>query len=182
MAELATAGSIVGLISLSIQACEGLTRYYHDFRSHDQEISSFHQDIEDLKRMCKNLEHQLRRSRRRSEPLDHQLTDLISSSRDGIKRIQCAVERCSSIEKPQSQIARLNQLRLRLVYPLRKGTIQGLNETVHRVQRNIQTALQILQVYGMKSPRFDLPLTVLADHRRILRRSLNHWSRLQPVR
>ena len=148
MAELATAGSIVGLISLSIQACEGLTIYYNDYRSQSEEIKSIFQHVEDLKNLCENLKLELRRrSRRSSEPLDNQVTHLISSCRDGISELESVLKKCSTTKKPASRAARLDQLRLRIAYPFKKSTIQRLNDSVHRVQRNLQSALQIVQMY-----------------------------------
>ena len=148
MAELATAGSIVGLVSLSIQACEGLTRYYNDYRSQSEEINSLFQRVEDLKNMCENLKRELRRRLRQTlEPLDDQVAKLISSCRDGISDLESALKTCSTTKKPASRVARLNQLRLRIAYPFKKSTIQRLNEYVHRVQGNLQSALQVVQMY-----------------------------------
>ena len=61
MAELATAGSLVGLISLSIQSSQGLMSYYSAWKSYDEQIGHTHQNLDELRITCENLERELQR-------------------------------------------------------------------------------------------------------------------------
>ena len=62
MAELAAAGSVVGLITLGLQSCQGLALYYSAFKSIDDELGQAYQDINELKITCENLEGVIRRT------------------------------------------------------------------------------------------------------------------------
>ena len=146
MAELATAGSLVGLISLSIQSCQGLTSYYFAWRSYDQQISATHHSLHELRITCENLERELQRVTQYQEPAVQQVVRLIASCRDGINTLHHALEQCHSTQIPQTLNAKIELYRARALYPFRKQTLQTLKDIVHSIQGNLSSALQILQL------------------------------------
>lgn len=147
MAELATAGSVVGLISLSIQSCQGLTSYYSIWKSYDEEIRQTYQSVEDLRIICENLEHELQRIPQVQEPAAQQVVRLIVSCQDGIQSLRHALDRCHSTQVSHSFAERIELYRARALYPFRKQTLQILKDTVQSIQGNLGSALQILQMY-----------------------------------
>ena len=147
MAELATAGSVVGLISLGIQCCQGLTSYYSAWKSYDEQISQTYRTLDELRITCENLERELRRIDQDQAPAVQQVARLIVSCQDGIDSLRYALQQCHSAQIPQNLAAKIHLYRARALYPFKKQTLQSLKDTVHNMQGNLSTALQILQLY-----------------------------------
>ena len=146
MAELATAGSIVGLISLSIQCCEGLTKYYSDYKSCSEEINQIILSTDELRLTCQNIEGELQRLSQTQQPVIQQIIRLIASCRTGMQNLNDALGQCISTQLPSKLPAKLQQFRVRALYPFKKRTLQTLKDTVHGLQNNLQSALLILQM------------------------------------
>lgn len=146
MAELATAGSLVGLISLSIQTCQGLTSYYSAWKSHDEQISHTYRSLDELRVTCENLDRELPRITQYQDPAVRQVDRLIASCKDGINNLRHALDQCHSTQIPQTLTAKIESYRARALYPFKKQTLQTLKDIVHGVQGNLSSALQILQL------------------------------------
>ena len=146
MAELAVAGSVVGLISLSIQCCEGLTSYYSDYSSYSDEISQALQHIDELMILCRNLERELQRRAQPTEPASQQAFRLISHCRNNIQKLEHFLHRCRTAQLPNNFTAQARAFRAKALYPFRKKTLQSLLQAVKNVQRNLEGALQTLQM------------------------------------
>ena len=153
MAELATAGSLVGLISLSIQSCQGLTSYYSAWKSYDEQIGHTHRNLDELRITCENLERELQRITQYQEPAVQQVVRLIASCQEGINSLRYALEQCQSVQIPDTLTTKIKLYRARALFPFRKQTLQRLRDSVHSVQGNISSALQILQLYVESSQR-----------------------------
>ena len=153
MAELATAGSVVGLISLSIQSCQGLASYYSAWKSYDEQIGHTYRNLDELRITCENLERELQRITQYQEPAVQQVVRLIASCQDGINSLGHALEKCHSVQIPDTLTAKIRLYRDRALYPFRKQTLQRLRDTVHDIQGNLSSALQILQLYVERSQR-----------------------------
>lgn len=146
MAELAVAGSVVGLVSLSIQCCEGLTSYYSDYRSYSDEISQILQHIDELTMICCNLERELQGRAQLTEPASQHAIRLISSCRFNIQKLKRALSQCRTTPLPVNFTAKVQAFRARALYPFRKRTFQSLNEAIDSVQRDLGSALQNLEL------------------------------------
>lgn len=147
MAELATARSVVGLISLSIQSCQGLTSYYSAWKSSDEDIRQIYQNVEELKITCEGLERELQRITQAQELAVQQVVKLIVSCQHGIQSLRHALDRCHSTKVPHSLAERMEIYRARALYPFRKQTLQVLKDNLQSIQGNLGSALQILQMY-----------------------------------
>ena len=146
MAELATAGSLIGLISLSIQLCQGLTSYYSAWRSYDQQVSHTYHNLDELRITCGILERELQRITQYQEPAVRQVVRLIVSCQDGTNSLRHALEQCHSTQIPQTLTAKFDLYRARALYPFKKQTLRTLEDNVHSIQGNLSSALLILQL------------------------------------
>lgn len=146
MAELAAAGSVVGLLSLSIQSCQGLTSYYSAWKSYDEQINQTYRHVDELKILCENLGRELLKITQDQEPAVQQVVRLIASCQDGIKNLRDASEQCHSAQVPQSLTAKIKLHRDRALYPFRKQTLDTLKDTVSNIKGNLDSAMQILLV------------------------------------
>lgn len=146
MAELAVAGSVVGLVSLSIQCCEGLTSYYSDCSSYSDEINRTLQHIDELTIICRNLERELQGRAQSTDSISKQVIRLITSCHDNIHKLEYALSQCRTTKLPDTFIAKAQAFRAKVLYPFRKKTLQSLEECINSVQRNLGSALQTLEV------------------------------------
>lgn len=146
MAALAVAGSLVGLVSLSIQCCEGLTSYYSDYSSYSDEINQTLQHIDELTIICRNLERELQGRTQSTDPASQQAIRLIFSCHDNIAKLESALMQCRTTQLPDSFAAKAQAFRAKALYPFRKKTLQSLRKAVNDVQRNLGSALQTLEV------------------------------------
>ncbi|KAL8722591.1 MAG: hypothetical protein Q9225_000947 [Loekoesia sp. 1 TL-2023] len=146
MAELATAGSVIALISLGIQCCDGLTTYYSNYRSYSDEINQISQHIDELKIVCHNLERELQRRTQTIDPTAQQAIRLIANCRNNIQKLDDTLNQCRTTQLPQNFAAKIQMFRAKALYPFKKRTLQTLEEAVESVQRNLGSALQTLQL------------------------------------
>lgn len=146
MAELAIVGTVGGLISLSIQCCEGLTNCYSDYRSYSDDINQNLQHIDELKIICHNLDRELQRCTLPIEPTAQQAIRLITSCQDNIQKLDDTLSQCRTTQLPQNFTIKIKILRTKALYPFKKRTLQTLKEAVNGVQRNLGSALQTLQL------------------------------------
>lgn len=183
MAELATAGSLVGLISLSIQSCQGLTSYYSAWKSYDEQIGHTHRNLEELRTTCETLELELQRITQYQEPAVQQVVRLIASCRDRINNLHHALEQCRSVQIPHTLAAKLELYRARALYPFRKQTLNTLKDNVHSVQSNLSSAMQVLQVYvGIYQGSCEITnTTVIAIFPLGMSKVLHSWRGLRPA-
>ena len=183
MAELATAGSLVGLITLSIQSCHGLASYYSTWKSYDEQIGHTHRDLDELRTTCETLERELQRVTQYQEPAVQQVVRLIASCQDGINALRHALEQCHSVQIPHTLAAKLELYRARALYPFRKQTLKTLKDNVHNVQGNLSSALQVLQLYvgryqkGRESNNAILAVIFPLDMSKVL----HCWQGLRPA-
>ena len=146
MAELAVAGSVVGLVSLSIQCCEGLTSYYSDFRSCSDEMNRTLQHMNEVTTICRNLERELQGRAQSTDPTSQQVIRLITSCHDNIQKLEHALNQCRITHLPANFTAKVQLFHAKMLYPFRKRTLRSLEEAVHSVQTNLGIALQTLEL------------------------------------
>ena len=137
----------MGFVSLGIQSCEGLAKYYSDYKSYDEEIGCIYYQIEELKTVCENLRIELGKRGLYHEAIVQQVARLIVSSQGGIERLKDALDQCHSAGNPQTLAAKLQRYRSKAAYPFKKQTLQELKNTVQSTQGILQSALQILQLH-----------------------------------
>lgn len=146
MAELAVAGSVVDLVSLSIQCCEGLTSYYSDYRLYSDEINRTLQHIDEVTTICRNLERELQGRVQSTDPILQQVIRLIISCHINIQKLEYALNQCRTTQLPTNFTAKAQLLHAKVLYPFRKKTLRSLEEAVHRIQTNLGSALQTLEL------------------------------------
>ena len=146
MAELAVPASVAAVISLSIQCCENLHKYYADFRSHSQDIQHFLQEVDDLRTFSRNLELLIQARAQSQDPCTQQVTELIDKLRGNAHKLEEAVRQCHATLLPDDVASKIKATRTRVLYPFKKRTIQSQRETVKGTHAILRGALQLLQL------------------------------------
>lgn len=136
-------GTAVGVISLGIQLCDGLLKYYHSFSHFREETQETCTQIEDLQSTLHALDDTLKK---------------YDFSPEAVKRIESSVRSCSmgndalkkelekfmDVSPPDGLWQRLVVQGKRLRYPFKESTLSKLQATVAEMRENILLAIQIL--------------------------------------
>lgn len=140
---------VIGLVSLSIQCChlcEGLTKYYSDYRSYSKEINQIILETDELKSICQNIECELQRLPQIQVVVVQQIKRLIVSCESGIQNLSDTLGQCISTQLPTDFPIKLHSFRVRAAYPFKKRTLQTLRNNVQILRNNMQSALMILHL------------------------------------
>lgn len=138
-------GTAVGVISLGIQLCDSLLKYYHSFSHFREETQATCTQIKDLQNTLQTLDDTIKK---------------YDFNPEAAKRIECNIQSCNigndslkeelekfmNVSPPEG----LRQLLLahgkRLRYPFKESTLSKLQATVAEMKDNILLAIQILLV------------------------------------
>lgn len=146
MAGIGEAATVAAIVSLSIQCCENLHKYYADFRSHSQDIHQFLQEVDHLRTFGQNLELLIQARAQSQDPCTQQVTELIEKIRDNVQKLEEAVRLCHATPLPHDVASKVGAARTRVLYPFKKRTIQTLRDAVKSTHAILRGALQLLQL------------------------------------
>ena len=147
MAELAAAGSIVGLLSLGIQSCQGLASYCSAWSSYNQQIRGTQRIFEELQITCEILRRELSKISQREKPVGQQVVRIIESCEEGIKSLHDAWRKCQPDQVSSNLVAKAKLQCTRALYPFKDQTLRVIKRNVRNLQANLGCALQVLQLY-----------------------------------
>ncbi|EAU36670.1 predicted protein [Aspergillus terreus NIH2624] len=142
---------VVGVLSLGITVCQGLSVYYGPFTQFDRETKALVQKAEGLTSTLQQLETLLNplQNPLNSPPDEVNLvTQRIKDCQDELEGLSHALTKCRGcdattvIEKSGWYYAR------KALYPFKRGTLISLTETVSNLQSNLDTALLVLNLYA----------------------------------
>ncbi|GES61168.1 hypothetical protein ATEIFO6365_0006062700 [Aspergillus terreus] len=152
---------VVGVLSLGITVCQGLTAYYGPFSQFDSETKALVQKAEGLTSTLQQLESLLKPFQNPlNSPLDevHLVTQRIKDCRDELEGLSHALTKCRGcdattvIKKSGWYYAR------KVLYPFKRGTIISLTGTVSNLQSNLDTALLVLNLLSRASRKQEYPV------------------------
>ena len=146
MDGLSIAANVAGVVSLGVEVTKALLKYYKDYKGREADLASTTKKLDRLLGMLEVLASHLKGPQ--SEAKDKALLDAV----------QRAVQDCEEcIDDLQSQCDRFKDARStsikakaitaarKLSYPLRRSTLDAIDETVDEIVSHISLALQIIQ-------------------------------------
>ncbi|KAK6815258.1 hypothetical protein RU639_008607 [Aspergillus parasiticus] len=154
---------VIGVLSLGITVCQGLAAYYGPFTQFDSETKALVQKAEGLTSTLKQLEALLKRLwGPLSSPPDevHLVTQRIKDCQVELEGLSHSLAKCRGcdattvIKKSDWYYAR------KALYPFKRGTLISLTGTVSDLQKNLDTALLILNLALSKRLEDQATLTL----------------------
>jgi hypothetical protein len=140
MAEIfSTVGSAVGVVSLGIQISKGLVWYIDNAKDADDRVTQISEQMNQLSSLLELLESAINKLKSTDAAKATQLGALACA--DALDKIRTKMASVHG-SKPDQHLS----LKERLLFPFRQGKISQLKEVVESVQRNLDTALMILQM------------------------------------
>jgi hypothetical protein len=139
-------GTAVGVISLGLQVLQSLTQFYTRFASYGADIRAVVQRIESLCLILEALERPVR-ILERDEPISAVVRQCIESFKAGIRELTTYQRKCGDISLIPTAIEdKIRLVRTRVLFPFRKETLDEVGRIVDRLQLNVHTIMQALQL------------------------------------
>jgi hypothetical protein len=139
-------GTAVGVISLGLQVLQGLTQFYTRFASYSADITAVVRRIESLCLILEALERPVRKLER-DEPISAAVRQCIESFKAGLRELTTYQRKCGDISLvPTATEDKIRLVRMRVLFPFRKATLDEVGKVVDRLQLNVDTIMQALQL------------------------------------
>ena len=147
---LSVAGSVVGILSLGIQATQSLVNFYQSYKHQDSNLAHITERLDSLLDIFQCLEKAL------SDRKQSDTQSLVQSIKKSIENcgglIQELQDECEKFSKTTSQgiKAAARAVGYRVTYPFRQSTLQKLDEDIGEILANLSPALNVLQLEDNK--------------------------------
>ncbi|KAM0558487.1 hypothetical protein ACHAPJ_004681 [Fusarium lateritium] len=150
---LSIIGSAVGIVSLGITVAQGLIDYYDGFRDKRSDLLFTTRRLGRLLKVLQALEKQTLNKRtldtQPASSVDQKLVpgiigDYIEDSKELIEELKSELDKFRSTEHAGAH-SELRATGRRLVYPLRRSTLQKLDENIDTLTKDLSFALKLLE-------------------------------------
>ena len=149
MAELAAGGTAAGFISLGLQVCSGLIIYCSAFKDIDKDHKRIIRRTQGLSDILEHLSSLLSSSTLDELPSSTRVKDRILECAEGIQELDTMLKGYTDQGFGSQHLSRVTKNYVqRVLYPFRKSDLTSLNATLSDLQDNLNSALQLLQMYG----------------------------------
>jgi hypothetical protein len=145
MAELAVAGSAVGIISLGIQACQGLLQYYGSWKDAPKGVTQMCKSVQNLEETLKVLKATIK-DKGVATQAETGVHNSIDACTVGINELQAELTTLQEV-KGSSIWSKVHGQGRRLLYPFRESTLVKLKEIVAEIRENLSLAMDVLHLY-----------------------------------
>ncbi|KAL1793099.1 hypothetical protein ACET3X_008081 [Alternaria dauci] len=141
-------GTAVGVVSLGLQVCEGILKYYHDWKGYEDDIRETYTGIDDLAKTFALLHAELQTVPQKAFATRAQ--ECLAACQDGIQQLEKKLKKLHK-EAPTGLRQKAQVGGLRLIYPFRKSTLEKLKEIAHGLMQQLNLALQIIHLSNSHS-------------------------------
>ncbi|KAF2008977.1 hypothetical protein BU24DRAFT_380969, partial [Aaosphaeria arxii CBS 175.79] len=142
MAEIA--GTVVGIISLGIQLCRGITWYIDSVKHADTRRSEISIQVEELENILEKLDAVVGKAQA-NEHLQQTSRSAITTCANAIERIKASIGPVH-LEEGSKLPIQARKFRIRLSHPFKQSEISHCKEMLHNIQQNLQSALSAVQI------------------------------------
>ncbi|KAI9847491.1 MAG: hypothetical protein M1837_002392 [Sclerophora amabilis] len=139
-------GSTVGIVSLGIQVCDGLLKYYASWKDYESDIATTYGSIEGLQKTFALLYGEI--SNRSLDPNSvARVEESITACEGGIGVLQKKLEKVRGYGNPTGFREKARAHAQRASYPFKESTLVKLKEIVQELRSNLILALNTLQLH-----------------------------------
>ena len=144
MAELGVAGSAVGIISLGIQVCQGLTQYYGSWKDAPRDVAQMCTLVRNLEETLKVLKVTIK-NKGVATQAETRVQNIIAACTVSINKLQGELIRVQEV-KGASLWSKAHGQGRRLLYPFRESTLLKLMGFVAEIRENLSLAVDVLHL------------------------------------
>ncbi|KAK0100804.1 hypothetical protein ONS95_007251 [Cadophora gregata] len=174
MAEVA-----IGIVSLGIQVCQGLLKYYGSWKDGPKDAATMCSFVESLSETLVQLEQTLART----PEISATVISCIEACRSSIEKLDKKLSKVQSVSDPGKMKSRIHDQGRRLLYPFRESTLAKLKEIVTDIRSNLALAVDTTQLQtslNISGQVRDLAAFIKDRDRDLESREIINW--LSPLR
>ncbi|OHE99311.1 hypothetical protein CORC01_05352 [Colletotrichum orchidophilum] len=142
-------GTVVGVVSLGLQLCSGITKYLDGVKGHREDIAS-------ASRQCQSLEAfliQLRDMQSRiagatnGDAIERAVSS-VNAELDGLRTFVDEIRRSEDSSGSFSEW--ISERKKQAIYPFKRSQLDRLETQLSKANEALQTAIQVAQLYVRK--------------------------------
>lgn len=163
MEALGAASAVAGVLSIGIEVCQGLLKYYNSYRGAATDIARMFESVESLNSTLLILKRTLSRGTLPPEIAEDVLKS-IKSCESGFEKLEKKLKKVKTEGSGQSgwQEKAKNQLK-RAAYPFRESTLVKLREIVNEQRSHLSLAVSVLHMWVDLSLSSRLSLATIGN-------------------
>lgn len=148
MAEaLGVAGSVISIVSLSIELTHGLLKYYGSWKDQDNVVNDMCISLDNLSRSLTALDKALQPPVRFDESVIDIVKENINTMHGTMRKLGDELRKVRDVELPKVGVrAAMRRHARRAFYPFKEETLRKIQEDVSEAQHNLNLALEVLQM------------------------------------
>ena len=148
MAEaLGVAGSVVGIVSVSIQIAQGFLKYYESWKDQDSVVGNMCISLENLSRSLTALEKALQPPATFDESVKDIVKKNINTMDGTIQNLDVELRKVRDAEVPKVGLRSAMRRHVRRAfYPFKEETLRKIQADVSEAHHNLNLALEVLQM------------------------------------
>jgi hypothetical protein len=143
--SLGVAGSVVGIISLSIQISQGLLKFYRSWKDQDSAVSDICVSPKSLSETLTIMLTAIQPPAKYNKIVKNNVEENINCVSRTLKKLEYKLKKIQGTEapKPGAQATMQHYIR-RALYPFKEETLNQLQQAVTETRSNLDLALQML--------------------------------------
>ena len=148
MAEaLGVAGSVISIVSFSIQLTHGLLKYYGSWKDQDNVVNDMYISLDNLSRSLTALDKALQPPVRFDESVIDIVKENINTMHGTMRKLGDELRKVRDAELPKVGVrAAMRRHVRRALYPFKEETLRKIQEDVSEAQHNLNLALEVLEM------------------------------------
>ena len=162
------AGSAVGVISLGIEVCQGLLKYYNSWKECHQDIENTSKSIASLTETLELVSRVVKTKTGQGDPIEQQITSIVVRCLTGIEALSEELKRFEKYPDSADIRSKIKSQWRRLYYPFKESTLAKLRDSVQDIRDDLIPALAVLQVEklsGLEEETNNVTISLASMHK-----------------
>jgi hypothetical protein len=149
---LSVTAGVVGILSFGIQVCNGVTEYYSNWKSYDEDVKTTYEMIYQLSGTFSLVSQKVESNLLKRRPAASQVLASIKLCEGSILALENRLNKIKAKEpdlattKRNTAVGELKKQGKRLLYPFKQGTLGKLKDVVGELKDNLAPALAVLSL------------------------------------
>lgn len=141
---ISVAGTAVGIISLGIQLCQGISEYYTAWKDHNEHVQRTCEAVDTLCQQLKTLDNALQNDVFARDIMIDVHASIVRCE-DGVIKLREKLKKIKKLEGSAFRDKVENQVR-HYLGPFRESTLAKFREIVHELRGRLQFAMDTLHL------------------------------------
>lgn len=147
---LSTAASVAGLVSLGLQVYSGVSTYLDAVQGRDDDLESARQNAKNLEETLRFIEQSIPRLQANHQIHVVTISKCVQSCRIQLTSLQDLLHKLGASPNLSGSFRDdVRDRKKKLAYPFHRSNLDRLESQLGKVYGTLQTALQVLEMYGL---------------------------------